>query len=120
MKLTSLKIKSLPLGKLFCDGGGLYIRLNSPNSGNWAFKYMRNGKSHEMGLGPYPEISLRDARTKRDKIKVQLADGKDPLSEKRKIQRDYATKDRIRFSWVAERTIENQRLNWTCPKQEKI
>ena len=120
MKLTALKIKSLPLGKLICDGGGLYIRLNSPNSGNWAFKYMRNGKSREMGLGPYPEISLQDARIKRDRIKIQLADGKDPLSERRKIQRDKTTKDRIRFSWVAERTIENQRVKWTCPKQEKI
>ena len=97
MKLTALKIKSLPLGKLICDGGGLYIRLNSPNSGNWAFKYMRNGKSREMGLGPYPEISLQDARIKRDRIKIQLADGKDPLSEKRKSQRDNATKTEYVF-----------------------
>ena len=79
MKLTSLKIKSLPLGKLFCDGGGLYIRLNSSNSGNWAFKYMRHGKSHEMGLGPYPVISLQDLRVKRDKLKIELAVGVDPL-----------------------------------------
>ena len=113
MKLTALKIKSLPLGKLICEGGGLYILLGSPNAGNWAYKYMRNGKSHEMGLGPYTEISLQDASIKRDRMKIQLADGKDPLSERRKLQRDSATKDRIRFSWLAERTIDNQSVKWT-------
>ena len=120
MKLTALKIKSLPLGKLFCDGGGLYLRFNRPNSGNWAVKYMRNGKSHEMGLGPYPEISLQDARVKRDKLKIELAEGADPLKEKRKAAKAAAIKDKIRFSWVKDRAIENQRVKWSCPRQEHI
>ena len=39
MNATGLKIKSPTLGKLICDVGGVFIRLNSPNTGNWAFKY---------------------------------------------------------------------------------
>ena len=87
MKLTSLKIKSLPLGKLFCDGGGLYIRLNNPNSGKWAFKYMQNGKSREMGLGPYPEISLQDAHITDAEYREQI----DALFAKTKARTEPAT-----------------------------
>ena len=54
MKLTATKFKSLPPGKLHCDGNGLYIHLRTLKSGNWSFKYMRGHKSCEMGLGPYP------------------------------------------------------------------
>ena len=58
MKLTSLKLKSIPLVKSVCDGAGLPIRLTTPKSGNWSCEYMRGLKLREMGLGPYPEENL--------------------------------------------------------------
>ena len=90
MKLTETKIKSLPPGKLHCDGNGLYIRLRTSKSGNWSFKYMRGHKSREMGLGPYPEITLQEARLKRDALKIQLAKGSDPLETKRAKAKEHA------------------------------
>jgi integrase len=120
MKLTSLKLKSLPIGKSVCDGAGLYIRLTTKKSGNWSFKYMRGHKSREMGLGPYPEVTLQEARIKRDKLKIELAAGKDPLETKRSKAKEYAKREKMRFSLVAELVIHNKRIKWTCPKQEMI
>ena len=102
MKLTATKIKSLPPGKLHCDGNGLYIRLRTPKSGNWSFKYMRGHKSREMGLGPYPEVTLQEARLKRDALKIQLAKGSDPLETKRAKAKEHAKREKMRFSLVAE------------------
>lgn len=120
MKLTATKIKSLPPGKLHCDGNGLYIRLRTPKSGNWSFKYMRGHKSREMGLGPYPEVTLQEARLKRDALKIQLAKGSDPLETKRAKAKEHAKREKMRFSLVAELVIHNKRIKWTCPKQEMI
>ena len=36
-----------------------------------------------MALGPYPQVSLLDARTKRDEVKVKIRSGVDPAAEKR-------------------------------------
>ena len=39
-----------------------------------------------MGLGPYPLVSLKDARNKRDELRSDLVKGIDPLEEKRKLE----------------------------------
>jgi hypothetical protein len=36
-----------------------------------------------MALGPYPQMSLLDARTKRDEMRVKIRSGVDPAAEKR-------------------------------------
>ena len=42
--------------------------------------------NHEMGLGPYPIVSLKDARNKRDELRSDLVKDIDPLEEKRKLE----------------------------------
>ena len=44
------------------DGGGLYYQPTAPNKGKWSYRFAMDGKSHEMGLGTFPEISLKEAR----------------------------------------------------------
>ena len=62
MKLTNAKLRRLPIGKKVSDGGGLYYQPTAPNKGKWSYRFAMDGKSHEMGLGTFPEISLKDAR----------------------------------------------------------
>lgn len=62
MRLTNAKIKSLPIGKKVADGGGLYYQPTAVGRGKWTYRYARNGKSREMGLGTYPEVTLAEAR----------------------------------------------------------
>jgi len=63
--------------KLF-DGGGLFL-LVTPSGGKlWRFKYRFGGKEKQLTFGSYPEISLADARQRRDDARKLLANDVDP------------------------------------------
>src|ERR1700730_14410564 len=86
MPLTDTAIRNAKPGekavRLF-DGGGLYLEV-SPTGGKWwRLKYRLNGKEKRLSLGVYPDVSLKDARERRDASRKLLADGIDP-SENRK------------------------------------
>jgi Arm DNA-binding domain len=60
------------------DGGGLYLEV-SPTGGKWwRLKYRFDGKEKRLSLGVYPDVSLKDARDRRDASRKLLADGIDP------------------------------------------
>ncbi len=68
------------------DGQGLCL-LITPNGGKlWRFKYRFGGKEKLFSFGVYPEISLIDAREKRDAARKQVDNGIDP-GEVRKAHR---------------------------------
>lgn len=68
------------------DAGGLYLEV-SPNGGKWwRFKYRFAGKEKRLSLGVYPEVTLKEARDRRDQSRKLLADGIDP-SENRKAKK---------------------------------
>jgi integrase len=68
------------------DGGGLYLEL-APTGGKWwRLKYRFAGKEKLLSLGVYPEVSLADARSKRDDARKLLRDGIDP-SVRRKLEK---------------------------------
>jgi len=63
--------------KLF-DGGGLFLMVTPSGGKLWHFKYRFDGKEKKLALGAYPEISLSDARQRRENTRSQLAHGIDP------------------------------------------
>jgi len=67
MKLTNIAIsKANPTEKtqkLF-DGGGLFLEVTPKGGKRWRFKYRFGGKEKLISLGIYPEISLKDARSR--------------------------------------------------------
>lgn len=68
------------------DGKGLYL-LVLPNGGRyWHFRSKSGGKEKLMSFGTYPEISLADAREKRDAARKQIANGVNPF-DLRKAQK---------------------------------
>ena len=86
MALTDTTIKnSKPtekVQKLF-DGGGLFIAINPNGSKLWRLKYRILDKEKLLVLGAYPEISLKEARKRRDDAKTQLANGIDPSFDRK-------------------------------------
>jgi hypothetical protein len=62
--------------KLF-DGGGLYLLVIPSGGKYWHFKYRFNGKDKRISFGPYPKISLAEARMRRDEARSQIAHGTD-------------------------------------------
>ncbi|AUT67016.1 tyrosine-type recombinase/integrase [Paraburkholderia hospita] len=89
MALTDVAIRNArATGKTqrIWDGGGLYIEVTPGGSKLWRLKYRFDGKEKRLSFGRYPEVSLKDAREKRDEARKLLADDTDP-SEHRKATR---------------------------------
>ncbi|WP_260282296.1 tyrosine-type recombinase/integrase [Proteus terrae] len=64
------------------DGGGLYLLVKPNGSKYWRLKYRVDGKEKKLSIGVYPEISLADARLKREEARKVIAVGGDPSKEK--------------------------------------
>ena len=56
-------------------------------SGWWRWRFWRDGREGMLSLGTYPEVSLKDARKRRDDARKQNAAGIDP-SEARKADKE--------------------------------
>lgn len=76
------------------DGGNLYFKYNVDGKGSWIFRYKWNGKSRDMGLGSYPDISLPDARAKALEARRVLNSGADPLSEREVVREAHRAVER--------------------------
>ena len=63
-KLTALGIDKLKTRGRFGDGGGLWLNVSHAGTKSWVYRWTRKGRVREMGLGPFPAVSLANARTK--------------------------------------------------------
>jgi integrase len=90
MPLTDIRVRSAIAGEKqyrLADSGGMYLEVR-PNGGRyWRLKYRFAGKEKALTLGAYPEVSLKEARAKRDAAKKQIADGIDPSMAKQAAKR---------------------------------
>ena len=118
MRLTNAKIKSLPIGKKVADGGGLYYQPTALGRGKWTYRYARNGKSREMGLGTYPEVTLAEARLTHAEQRKVFVGGDDPIEAKRRLVERNRAKETLRFSYVADLVIKSKAVRWTNDKSE--
>ncbi|EAX3722620.1 DUF4102 domain-containing protein [Salmonella enterica] len=86
MKLNARQVETAkPKDKPYklADGGGLYLLVNPNGSRYWRLKYRVAGKEKLLAIGVYPEVTLADARTRRDEAKRGIAGGIDPNEAKR-------------------------------------
>ncbi|MEA5162056.1 tyrosine-type recombinase/integrase [Cereibacter johrii] len=83
--LTAVSIRQSGVGRLI-DGGGLMVDKTGEATGKWIWRYSFAGKRRDMGLGPWPDVSLADARRARDRWAAVLLSGLDPISERDRIR----------------------------------
>lgn len=98
-KLSMAKIKSLTLPGLYHDSPTLYLRVAPGGSKQWVQRVAIDGRRHDLGLGGWPVVSLAKARKKAFENRIAIAEGGDPLAEKRKAKAPT-------FQEAAERTYE--------------
>ncbi len=60
------------------DAGGLYVIVRPHGSKLWRYKYRLHAKAHSRGLGKYPDVSLKEARRRRDECRQDVANGVNP------------------------------------------
>jgi integrase len=113
------------------DGGGLYLRVapnrkdgdgdEKPAAKSWVFRFQLDGKRHDMGLGPYPDISLAEARQRATEHRKLRHEGIDPLEARhaqRQAQRLSAARGRT-FREVAEEVISRNETGWRNAKHRQ-
>lgn len=80
-KIRSAKKKEKPYR--LTDSKGLYIRVSISGSKNWYVRYIQNGKESQVAIGSYPDMTLAEARIKRDEVKKTIKLDFNPIFEKR-------------------------------------
>jgi integrase len=121
--LTDTAIRNAKPGekpiRLF-DGGGLYLEVAPAGGKWWRLKYRIDGKEKRLSLGVYPDVSLKDARDRRDDARKLLADGIDP-GENRKAQKAAKVERAANsFEVVAREWYAKQAPNWAEHHGDRI
>ncbi len=105
MSISDIKLRTAkPAEKHYkiTDGGGLYLVVSPSGAKLWRLKYRVLGREKTLSLGHYPELSLKDARVKRDEAREQLAKQQDPGAEKKKAAVALAVHNGNTFKLVAD------------------
>lgn len=88
-KLTEKQVKAaLPGEKAYklIDGGGLFLLVQPTGGKWWRLRYWYAGKENLLSLGVHPEITLKDARVRRDEARKQLAHDTDPGAVRKAVK----------------------------------
>ncbi|HEY1888343.1 MAG TPA: integrase arm-type DNA-binding domain-containing protein [Roseiarcus sp.] len=109
-QLTARKVATAKDG-WHTDRGGLYLRVSDNRKRRrWVFRFTRNGKVTEIGLGAADAVSLAHVREERARFANMRAKGLDPFTERR---RGEARRERRKtFAEVAEFVIKRDRGHW--------
>jgi len=102
------------------DEKGLFLLINPNGTKYWRQKYRFDGKEKLLAHGVYPDVSLKDARAKRDAARKLLADGVDP-GENRKVQKAAkAERAANSFEAVAREWYTKHSPGWAKSHADKI
>lgn len=68
------------------DGGSLFLVLMSYGGKLWQYRYRFHGKANIFSIGAYPDVSLKEARKRRDAARELLDQGIDPNQQKKQVK----------------------------------
>ena len=96
------KAKSEAKAYKLADGGGMFLMVH-PNGGKyWRLRYRFMGVEKLLALGVYPDVSILDARGRREQARKLLANGVDPSAIKQK-----AKQEKVKILQIAENSFRN-------------
>lgn len=100
------------LYRLF-DERGLYLEVLPTGAKYWRMKYRFNGKEKRLALGVFPEVSLAEAREKRDEVRKLVAAGDDPAFTKKEAKRQRMLRSIHTFEAVARTWHKEHDVRWS-------
>lgn len=101
------------------DEKGLYLLVTRAGK-YWRFDYRFAGKRKTLALGVCPDVSLSDAREKRDTARKLLANGIDPGENRKVTKAAQADRAANSFETVAREWFAKQSPTWTRSHGDKI
>lgn len=121
LTFTSIEaLKSRPQPYKISDGGGLTIYVQPSGSKWWRLHYRFNGKQKTISLGVYPDVSLAQARARRDEAKKLLADGVDPSEHKQEQKQKAKLEASNTFKSVADEWHKLHNKNKSKRHQQRV
>ena len=124
-RMTAREVESFAKTRgRYGDGDGMYLRVLDPGRRiYWVYRYRLAGKEREISIGPYPEVSLADARAKHAALrKIVVSDKRDPLADKRAAKASASNASaaaKPTFGECADHHIAAHAASWRNPKNEQ-
>ena len=98
------------------DGGGLRLQIKPNGTKVWVYRFMINGKSKESTFKTYPNVTLKEAREKREAYRKLLNDNINPIEYYRNQKDKQKIEESNSFEKVLYKWLENEGLK---SKQEQ-
>ncbi len=122
MPLTDTAIRNAKPAKKprrMFDSRGLYVEV-APSGGKWfRLKYRFEGKEKRLSLGVYPDVSLKEARNRRDEMRRQIANGIDPGEQRKAMKAAQSNRDGNSFEVVAREWFAKNEPVWSHSHSSK-
>lgn len=112
MPLTDMLLRSAkPTDSIqkLSDGGGLQLWIMPKGAKLWRLAYRAGGRQKLLALGPYPLVTLAEARMKRDDAKRLLLQGIDPGEQRQSAKASKAIADANTFAVIAAELLDKKR-----------
>jgi len=123
MPLSDAAVRNAkPIGrpiKLF-DERGLFLLISPAGGKWWRFRYRFGGKHKMLSMGVYPDVSLRDARERREAARKLLANNIDPGEERKAVKATGAERAQNSFEVIAREWFARFSPNWASGHSDKI
>ncbi|MGF6411477.1 tyrosine-type recombinase/integrase [Paraburkholderia sp. MM5482-R1] len=113
-KLSARRVEELKVPGYYGDGAGLWLQVSRTITKSWVFRYTRHRKTHDVGLGAFPAVTLKAAREKAAEQRAILAGGGDPKTERAAVKAKAAS--RMTFDQCSAAYIEAHRSGWKNAK----
>ncbi|TCV90543.1 tyrosine-type recombinase/integrase [Sulfurirhabdus autotrophica] len=102
------------------DGGGLYLLLNPNGSRWWRLDYRYGGKRKTISMGIYPDVSLKDARERRDEARKLLASDVDPGENRKAVKAAKVAGNTNSFEIVTREWFSKYSSTWNESHGDRI
>ncbi|MCB1394153.1 integrase arm-type DNA-binding domain-containing protein [Nitrobacter sp.] len=102
------------------DSGGLHLYVSTAGGKLWRFRYSYGGKEKLLSIGPYPSISLLDARAARDAAKATLREGRDPGVIKKLRKLSHTNSAANTFEAIAREWYDLNKGQWVDRHAEDV
>jgi integrase len=117
-RLSALAVSRAKAPGYYPDGAGLYLHITSTGAKSWVYRFMLAGKAREMGLGPFPDTTLSEARGNAMQFRKLRREGIDPIEWRKaaKAQARLEAASSITFKECAAAYIKAHKAGWRNAK----
>ncbi|MEC3949643.1 tyrosine-type recombinase/integrase [Sphingobium sp. HWE2-09] len=123
MALTVAEVKNAKPGERdykLADSGGLHLFVTTKGAKSWRFKYRIGKTEKRLTFGLFPDVSLAEARDRRDAARALVRAGKDPVVEAEKAKQAAIAAAGATFKAIAEEWMADELPGWSAAHASRV